>query len=131
MILYVPAAAGERLSVALWALARPVFATGGTDRMFGVVTALDASVWLVVETTFEIVVHPEAVLGEIGGILQPWIDDLSLPADTLTTLSALVDDSRGQVLVVYDAFPPFFKGLAKDWQGMIDAGLLAAPEGGM
>lgn len=90
--------------------------------LFPWVTALDGSLWLLVETNYEITVHVEAVLDGIADILQPFIDGGHLPADTNTQLSALIESKRGEVLVVYEAFPPFFKSQSKTHQQMIDEG---------
>ena len=97
--------------------------------LFPWVTALDGALWLLVETSYEITVHAEAELDGIADILQPFIDGGHLPADTNTQLAALIESKRGEVLVVYEAFPPFFKDQAKTQQQMIDAGLLAGPGG--
>jgi hypothetical protein len=83
--------------------------------------------WLVVDTEYEIAVHPDAELGDIASILQPWIDAGHLPADTITQLAALIESKRGQQLVVYDAFPQIFKDMSKTHEQMIAAGLLAEP----
>ena len=132
MIRYVPSSAAPALSDALWALTRPpqVRETGDTMRMFGWVDDLQtpSKRWLVVDTTFTIPVHEEAVLDGIADILQPWIDEGYLPADTNTNLAAFVESKRGQMLTVYDAFPQLFKDMSKTTQEMIDAGWLANPE---
>lgn len=130
MIRFVPGTQVEPLTRALWRLAVPDPDAGATDKMFEVVTALDdGATWLMVDTTFTIRVHADAVLDGIADILQPWIDSGHLPANTNDTLAALVESKRGQDLTVYDAFPQLFKGLSKSWQGMVDAGLLALPAG--
>lgn len=128
MTRFVPASQAESLTRALWRLAVPNPAEGDTDKMFEVITALDdGSLWLLVDTTFTIRVHQDAVLDGVADILQPWIDAGHLPADTNTTLAALIESKRGQRLVVYDAFPQFFKDQAKTLEQMISAGWLAAP----
>lgn len=127
MIRYVPSSAADDLSRMLWTLADPQ-PTRGTTAMFPTVRALDSSLWLQVETTFSVPVHPEAVLDGIADILQPWIDQGHLPADTNTVLAELVEELRGQRLVVYDAFPDLFKQMSKSYDDMITAGLLAAPQ---
>lgn len=128
MIRYVPSSAAEALSNALWGLSRPPETRGPNDTqyLFGWITALDHSRWLVVDTDYKVNVHPDAVLGGIAAILQPWIDAGHLPADTNTQLSALVESLRGQRLVVYDAFPDLFKQLSKTYDEMIRDGLLNA-----
>lgn len=129
MIRYIPSSAAEPLSQALWSLSRPptLRTEQDTQYLFGWVNALDASRWLVVDTEYEISVHPEAELGGIAVILQPWIDAGHLPADTNTQLAALIESKRGQQLVVYDAFPQLFKDMSKTHEQMIAAGLLAEP----
>ena len=129
MIRYIPSSAAEPLSQALWSLSRPpaMRTEQDTQYLFGWVNALDASRWLMVDTEYEISVHPEAELGGIAVILQPWIDQGHLPADTNTQLAALIESKRGQQLVVYDAFPQLFKDMSKTHEQMIAAGLLAEP----
>jgi hypothetical protein len=129
MIRFIPSSAAEPLSQALWSLSRPPQVRGPNDTqyLFGWVNALDASRWLVVDTEFEINVHPDAELNGIADILQPWIDGWHLPANTNTQLAALVESKRGSRLVVYDAFPQLFKDMSKTREEMIAAGLLAEP----
>lgn len=129
MIRFVPGTQVEPLTRALWRLAVPDPETGATDQMFEVVTALDdGSLWLMVDTTFTIRVHELAVLDGIADILQPWIDDGSLPADTNDVLAAFVESKRGQDLTVYEAFPQLFKDMSLTTAQMIAAGKLANPE---
>jgi hypothetical protein len=97
--------------------------------MFPVITALDGSKWLRVNTEFSVPVHPGAILDGIADILQPWIDGGQLPADTNEVLAALVETKRGQRLVVWEAFPNLFQNLSKTYSQMIDAGLLSEPAG--
>ena len=129
MIRYIPSSAAEPLSQALWSLSRPptLRTEQDTQYLFGWVNALDASRWLVVDTEYEISVHAEAELGGIAVILQPWIDQGHLPADTNTQLASLIESKRGQQLVVYSAFPQLFKDMSKTHAEMIAAGLLAEP----
>lgn len=129
MIRFVPGTQVEPLTRALWRLAVPDPETGATDQMFEVVTAVDdGSLWLMVDTTFTIRVHELAVLDGIADILQPWIDDGSLPADTNEVLAAFVESKRGQDLTVYEAFPQLFKDMSLTTAQMIAAGKLANPE---
>lgn len=130
MIRFVPSSAAEPLSNALWGLSRPpeVRAPEDTQYLFPWITALDGTRWLVVDTEYEVNVHPDAVLDGIADILQPWIDAGHLPTDTNTVLAALVESLRGQRLVVYDAFPQLFKDMSKTHAEMITAGLLAEPQ---
>jgi hypothetical protein len=130
MILYIPSSAAEPLSLALWSLSRPptLRTEQDTQYLFGWENVLDGSRWLVVDTEYAINVHPDAVLGDIASILQPWIDAGHLPADTITQLAALIESKRGQQLVVYDAFPQLFKDMSKTYPQMIAAGLLAEPD---
>lgn len=132
MIRYVPSSKAEELSDALWRLTRPSYLRDDKDsttKMFGWVDDLQtpSKRWLVVDTTFTIPVHAEAELDGIADILQPWIAEGYLPADTNDTLVAFIESKRGQMLTVYDAFPQLFKDLSKTRQEMIDAGLLANP----
>lgn len=129
MIRFVPGTQVEPLTRALWRLAVPDPQTGATDQMFEVVTALDdGATWLMVDTTFTIRVHELAVLDGIADILQPWIDDGALPADTNDVLAAFVESKRGQDLTVYEAFPQLFKDMSLTTAQMIAAGKLANPE---
>jgi hypothetical protein len=128
MIVYTPSAAAETLTQLLWTLTDPD-PTRGTAAMFPVITALDGSKWLQVNTEFSVPVHPDAILDGIADILQPWIDGGQLPADTNEVLAALVEAKRGQRLVVWEAFPNLFQSLSKTYSQMIDAGLLSEPAG--
>jgi hypothetical protein len=130
MTRYVPSSAAESMSNALWGLSRPPETRGPNDTqfLFGWITALDGTRWLVVNTERKVNVHADAVLDGIADILQPWIDQGHLPADTNTNLAALVESLRGQRLTVYDAFPQIFKDMSKTHAEMIAAGLLAAPQ---
>lgn len=118
MTLYIPTS-GENtaaaLSNALWGLARPVLirASEDTQELFGRTIMQDGSVWLAVDTLLSIPVHAEAELDGIADILQPFIDAGQLPANTNAELAALIESKRGQSMVVYDAFPDFFKSQAK------------------
>lgn len=128
MIRFIPTstlAVAESLSSALWALSCPVKQT--TTRVFSSVTCLDGSSWLMVDTGYSIPVHPEANLGEaIPAILQPWIDEGLLPADTINDLDGLINVSRGHRLVLWDAFPSLFKEQSKTREELIAGGLLAS-----
>jgi hypothetical protein len=130
MMRYVPSSAAEPLSQALWGLSRPPAVRGlnDTQYLFPWITALDGTRWLEVDTEYEINVHADAVLAGIADILQPWIHQGHLPADTNTNLAALVESLRGRRLVVYDAFPQLFKDMSKTHEEMIAAGLLADPQ---
>lgn len=129
---YIPISSVETcdaLSAALWALSRPASVrddADGTTRLFGQRTMADGSVWLCVDTEFEIPVHAEAELGGIAGILQPWIDDGLLPADTITQLEDLIESKKGDRLVVYDVFPQLFKDQSKTQTELESAGLWPA-----
>lgn len=112
---YVPSSAAEPLSQALWGLSRPPHVRGPDDTqyLFGWISDLNGDRWLVVDTEYEINVHPDAVLDGIADILQPWIDSEDLPPDTNTQLAALVESTRGGRLVVWNAFPQLFKDMSK------------------
>jgi hypothetical protein len=129
-IYYVPAPAAEALSRGLWNLSRPpaLQQLGDTQLMFGWVDDLQGNRWLEVKSDFAIIIHPDAELGSIAAILQPWIDRGQLPADTNEVLAALVEAKRGQLLVVWEAFPPLFKDLSKTLEQMVAEGKLAAEE---
>lgn len=77
--------------------------------------------WLVVDTEFTINIHPEATITEVAEILQPWVSAGHLPANTIPDLTALVEANRGLPMVVWDAFPPFFKDNSKSEQEMKDS----------
>lgn len=127
MIHYIPSSVSEDLSRELWSLARPITIRhdGDTEFMFGWTDDVNGQRWIEVHDDFSILVHAEAELGGIAAILQPWIDQGNLPADTKTQLAALIESKRGQRLVVYDAFPQLFKDMGKTYEQMIAAGLLA------
>jgi hypothetical protein len=129
MLRYIPttASAGIALTEALWHLHCPP-GEGSTTGFGTVVTALDGSVWLEIDDAAVVHVHESAVLDGIADILQPWIDSSSLPPDTNTVLAALIESKRGQMLTVYDAFPPLFKGMSLTTAEMIEQGKLANPE---
>jgi hypothetical protein len=126
MIIYVPSSAAEELSRELWALSRPttIHQSGDTEFMFGWIDDLSGQRWIEVHDDFSIVIHPDAELGGIANILQPWIDAGDLPSDTNAQLAAFIESKRGQRLVVYDAFPQFFKDVGKTYEQMVAAGLL-------
>ena len=126
MTRFIPAAAAEPLSAALWRLSDPANVCQTHD-LFGWIDDLQGARWLVADTTFTIAVHPDAVIDGIADILQPWIDGGHLPADTNTVLSALVESSRGGLLTVYDAFPQLFKDMSKTREEMIALNLLPPP----
>lgn len=130
MIRYVPTSGvivAESLTSALWSLSRPLALRGNdtTQAMFSLFTALNGSVWLVVDTEFEIPVHAEAELDGIADVLQPWIDEGSLPADTNATLAAYIESTRGGRMVPWNAFPQLFKDQSKSREQMIADGLFA------
>lgn len=127
MIIYVPSSAAEELSRELWALSRPstISQLGDTEFMFGWIDDIVGQRWIEVHDDFSIIIHPDAELGGIAQILQPWIDAGDLPSDTNAQLAAFIESKRGQRLVVYDAFPQFFKDMGKTYEQMIAAGLLA------
>ena len=131
MILYIPTSGtntAQALSNALWGLARPMSVRGDdvTQEMFGSMTMGNASVWLQVDTEFTIPVHAEAELDGIADILQPFVDAGQLPADTNATLAAFIESKRGSTLVVYQAFPQFFKDQAKTQAELQTLGLWPA-----
>jgi hypothetical protein len=123
VIIYVPSSAAKELSEALWELSRPASLqnSGDTTQMFGWIDDAQGNRWIEVYDDFSIIIHPSAELGKIADLLQPWIDDGHLPPDTNTSLAALIKSKRGQRLVIYDAFPQFFKDLSKSYDEIITA----------
>lgn len=126
MIRYVltSAAVADKLTAALWGLAVPPGAERTTKGMFGYLTDLSNQKWLAVPDDFSIPVHAEAELDGIADVLQPWIDANQIPADTNEVLTALIESKRGQRLIIWDAFPDFFRFAAKTHEELIAMGLL-------
>lgn len=130
MIRYVPTSGvnvAESLTAALWSLARPPAVRSAADvtsRMFPLFTALNGSVWMATDTEFSILVHRDAELSAIADILQPWIDDGNLPANTNKQLVDLIAHSKGAKLVVWDAIPQLFKAQSKTKEELISVGLM-------
>jgi len=116
----------DSLSNALWSLSRPesVRSEKDTQRMFAPVTCLNGSVWLQVDTLFSIPIHPLAELGDIAGIMQPWIDVGALPKDENEKLAAMIEGARGSRLNVYDSFPQLFRDQSKTRAELLALGLL-------
>jgi len=116
----------EKLTSALWGLARPAHLRSeeDTQAMFGSITCIDGSVWLVADTAYTIPVHKEAELDGIAGVLQPWMDAGYLPKDTNEKLAELILSLRGQQLTVWDAFPDLFKKQAMTREELVKLGLL-------
>ena len=128
MTRYIPASAASALSAALWALARPGNSGESTQFLFATASATNGSDWLVVLDDYDIPIHPQAELGGIAAILQPFIAAKQLPADTLDNLTVLIEANRGKRLAVWDSFPQLFKDMSKTREEMIAAGLLAEPQ---
>jgi hypothetical protein len=124
-IYYIPAPAAEALSKGLWELSRPpaLQQNGDTELMFEWIDDSQGNKWIEVKDNFSIIIHPNATLGRIASVLQPWIDSGSLPKETNQNLSSLIEAKRRQRLVVYDAFPPLFKNMAKTFEEMQALGL--------
>ena len=93
--------------------------------MFSYITDLVGATWLQVITDFAIDVHPEAELDGIADVLQPWVNEGVLPADTIPNLAAFVESKRGQRLIVWDAFPQLFKDQSKTREELVALGILA------
>lgn len=125
MLRYIPttASAGIALAQALWHLHCPP-GEGNTTGFGTVVTALDDSVWLEIDEEAVVHVHESAFLDGIADILQPWIDEGVLPADTNETLGAFIESKRGQRLIPWEAFPQFFKDASKSRDELVSLGLL-------
>lgn len=117
------------MSNRLWGIARPphLREPDETQQMFAWVVATNGSRWLVVDTNFTIPIHVDAELDGIADILQPYIDAGHMPSDTNAILAAFVESKRGQDLVVYEAFPAFFKAASKTMEEMQSLGLLPVP----
>jgi hypothetical protein len=128
MIRYVPSPAADDLTVALWGLARPAHLRSGldTNAMFGWVDDLQdpPQRWLAVDTEFTITTHPEATITEVASILLPWVTAGHLPTNTIPSLAATIEAKKGQIMVVWDAFPQFFKDMSKTHEKMVEEGLL-------
>lgn len=135
---YVPASTETNallLSEALFALAVPrhLQPSDGKQDAFEVIEALNGSPWLVVPDEFTLVMHPQAEINGPADVLQPYESQGYIPAGTLAELDAWIEATRVLPTVAertfcpWDKFPAFFKGLSKSWQGMVDAGLLTAP----
>ena len=98
-----------------------------THPMFGVITDLQGDTWLKMDSCEGMVLQTAAELGGLTALVQPWMDDGLLPADTLSKLLALLESRRGEFLFVHEALPQAFKDLAKSLRQMIDEGLLEHP----
>lgn len=124
---YIPSTVADQLSNALWRLSDPNCAGKGTFYLFEWCTDLHGNGWLVALDNAVVSVDPDAVLSEIGPILQPWIDNQTLPADTLEILAATVaaHAASGEPLNVYNAMPQYFKDISKDRAAMIAEGYLS------
>ncbi len=128
MIVYIPtssAAIAQSLSTALWQLSQPPRAQAGraTKDLFLCLQTKDGSSWLVVDTELSVTIHPEAELGEIVTVLEPWIFEELLPANTLSELAKLVNSSKGSMLNLWSAFPELFKAQARTKEQLIAANL--------
>jgi hypothetical protein len=125
MIRYVPSPAAADLTVALWGLARPAHlrTADDTSDMFGWVDDLQnpPQRWLEVDTEFAITIHPDAAVDEVAVILQPWVTAGHLPTSTIPDLAATIEAKKGQSMIVWAAFPQFFKDHSKTEQEMEDA----------
>lgn len=125
MKLYIPASGALAMSAALYELHRSAAvrdARDGTTSLYGVREALDKSLWLEVDTELSIRIHPQASLDAVAAVLQPYVDDGRLPAGTLEGLYAYVEANRGLRIVVYEAFPDYFKSLALTEEQMVSQG---------
>lgn len=126
---FIPAAAGARLGEALQGLSRPLevrMAGEVTTAMCAVRTDLKGDTWIELDDQREVYVNPQATLGEISQILQPFVDAGEVPPDTIMQLQALVDASRGTCIQIYPRFPQRFRDASLDYDQMIAAGRLAS-----
>lgn len=121
--LYIPAPKGQQMSQALWCLELPPDVQQATTALWPVKQAEDESLWLRVDPEATINVHPQAILNGIADILQPFIDNGALPPNTNADLAAYIESKRGDRIVVYDAFPQYFKDQARTLEQMIADGL--------
>ena len=128
MIRYVPSSSAETLSDALWSLAVPLASRGEntTKQLFPWVMDTQGNQWLVVETTYQIKVHPAADMEGIRTILERWIGRGITQLD-IDALADLVASKRGQSLTPWEFFPKVFQDLSKSREEIIAAGLLAEP----
>lgn len=129
MIRYVPTSGGtvaQQLTEALWQLSTPPIHQGlrRTTGLCGLHTMMDGSTWLAVDIGTTVRIHQDAELRGIGAVLQPWITEGSLPADTLDQLAALIDATRGRSLNIWDAFPQLFKDQSRTFEELVSAGLI-------
>jgi hypothetical protein len=92
--------------------------------MFAAIVMLDGSVWLEVETEYDVPIHADAALGDIIGILQPWVDSGELGVQTLDTLASHIDTMKGKRMNVWDAFPQLFKDQSRSREELISMGLI-------
>lgn len=131
MKLYIPAPAARAMSDALWSLSRPIAVRGPSDTqyLFPWTKAINDSRWLMVDTTYEVNVHPQAVAAAIVSVLRVYEDEEALPLGTLAALALRVEALRGSRVVIYEEFPQFFKDASKTREEMIAAGLLSEPGG--
>ena len=124
---YIPAPLAQPLSEMLWGLTRPPRvkqAGDATTHLFDWMADKTGAVWIIVDDQFSIPIHPQAELDGIADFLQPFIDSGQLPPDTNEVLASLVKSKRGSSLVVYNAFPQFFKAQGKTFEQMVELKLL-------
>lgn len=132
MMRFIPSSIADQLSNALWSLSRPdsIRQAQDTQCLFDWITDTQGNGWLVALDDYEIIVSPEAELGDISSILQPWIDQSVLPADTITVLSAIVADhaASGEPLNVYNAIPEYFRTISKSYDEMVIEGKISTDQ---
>lgn len=137
MTKYVPASAAAELSAALFALSRPpaIRAQGEvTNSMCSWFYDTQGDRWILIDDQREVRVHELAELNGIADILAPFIGYGLVQAD-IDGLESLVAQSRGQRLVVYEAFPKLFQlksmenptGLGRTREQMLQENRLANP----
>lgn len=136
MMRYLPTSmeAGLALIRGLWGLAVPAPVADGTQGFGSLVQALDGSVWLALDATEQLVMHPAAALDGVAAVLSPWEADGRLEAGTLDGLAAWADSTRrkpdpqARTFQVWAQMPALFQSMAKTHAEMIAAGLLVQPE---
>ncbi|WP_395746610.1 hypothetical protein [Prosthecobacter sp.] len=129
MTVYIPSGLAVSLCERLLDLAHPPGPrrAAETQRAFALFTDVHGDCWLEIDTRFSIVIHLDAELGGVSGLMRPWLDEGLLPEAALSDLLGLLDARRGLRLVVHEALPLNFRDLAKTREQMMDAGLLPVP----
>jgi hypothetical protein len=128
-MLYLPSTMAAAFCQRLEALARVPErrARADMESQFGVIVDLHGDTWLEMDSCADMVLDAQADLAGITELMQAWVDDGLVPAETLGKLLALLESRRGELLFFHEAFPQVFKDQAKSRRQMIDEGLLEHP----